>query len=356
MIILINSKLTDNRLWHYERYNLHFDDRMNVAKYCFASFAPLAPIVSKFLFYLDVGDFAGREQELEQWVAQVLPQDKVELRWNRLNNITQWREAGERIDAIGDDIILPGASWEDHIFWDNNLDCITEGIELIRNDPDVFATVPTSHYPECMRYAVCRTHLAQVVSDNYVGYMTYDDMSQRIMKTEFFRQHLAQPHAPDAVLFRVEQFFTIPGPMNRIYQPTRELLRHFDGYSHVGIGGDIVPPISIPPRFFDNSVVIRYGFDDYEPSAVNINPLKPLRTVDPDGTDYRFTLEEMPLFWRSHIKDIQIAPDIDHTAMKIARNQVLQDAIQLDFSCGYGSYTRANPTPTNWIDAHLHKI
>lgn len=356
MIILINSKLTDKRLWKYERYNLHFDDRLDVAKYCFASFAPLAPLVSKFMFYLDIGDFGGREQELEDWVYSVLPREKVNLHWYRLNNIAQWREVYDYAKTLGDDLILPGASWEDHIFWDSSLDTLVEGMELIRADSDVCATIPTSHYPEGIRYAVSRSGHGTKVSDNYALYTVHDDSSQRIMKMDFFEQHVTQPHRDDATVFRVEQMFPIPGPFNKLYQPTRELLRHFDGYSHVGMGGDLVPPISIPPGFFEHAMTIRYGFDDYDPTAVNINPLKPLRTVDASGTDYRFTLDDMPLFWRAHIKEILIAPGIDNAAMIRARNQYYTDMIKINFSCAYGTFDSSTSVPTDWISAHMIEL
>jgi len=44
--------------------------------------------------------------------------------------------------------------------------------------------------------------------------------------------------------------------------PTKEQFRHFDGYAHVGIGADYAPPLEIPPGFFEQSITIKYGFDE----------------------------------------------------------------------------------------------
>ena len=56
MIVWFNCKITDNRLnpENIERYNLRNDNRFDVARYSFASFAPLAPLVSKFIFNLEL--------------------------------------------------------------------------------------------------------------------------------------------------------------------------------------------------------------------------------------------------------------------------------------------------------------
>lgn len=356
MIVLFNSKITDERLWKYERYNLKFSDRLDVAKYCFASFAPLADMVSAFIFYLDLAEFRDRQQELQDWIEQVLPKEKVLIHWNRINNITEWRDVGEVLAAADYELILPAASWEDHIFWDSSTDVLEQGMKLIQQDPAVNATLPISHYPEQMRYAYSRTPNVGELTPcgNYVIYTTPDDQPHRIMKKEFFDHYLAQPHDPGKLLYRIEQFFQIPGAVNRLYQPTREILRHFDGYSNIEMGGDIAPPLAVPPGFFTKSMVIKYGFDEYDPDAVNINPLKQLRIVDPEnGTDYRFTLDDLPLFWKPFIKEIKIAPGIDESAMTAARNEYFKSMINIRCVTAHGIFDESTTVPEHWIKNHL---
>lgn len=356
MIVLFNSKITDDRLWHYHRYNLQFSDRLDVAKYCFASFAPLADLVSAFVFYLDLAEFAHRQQELQDWIESVLPKEKVLIHWHRINSITEWREVGEQLAATDYDLILPAASWEDHIFWDSSTSVLEQGMDLILADPAFNATLPISHYPEQMRYAYSRTPTVGQLTDcgNYVIYTTPDDQPHRIMKRSFFEHYLAQPHDPNKMLYRIEQFFQIPGEINRLYQPTKEILRHFDGYSNIEMGGDVCPPLAIPPGFFDCNITIKYGFDNYDPAAVNINPLKQLRIIDPvNGTDYRFSLEDIPLFWKPFIKNIEIADGVNLQTLRQARNDYFKEMIKIDCVTAHGIFNQSTKVPESWIANHM---
>ena len=56
MIIWFNCKITDVRLnpQSIVRYNLRNDNRFDVARYSFASFAPLEPLTTKFIFNLEM--------------------------------------------------------------------------------------------------------------------------------------------------------------------------------------------------------------------------------------------------------------------------------------------------------------
>lgn len=352
MIVFVNSKITDQRFYNFARYNLNSDDRLSVAKYCFASFAPLAPIVSKFIFHLDLAEFGDRQQELQDWIEQVLPQEKLSLHWTRCNNIVDWREAARELDSIDDDIIFP-ATWEDHIFWDSRIDQLSQGIEYIKNDPDINACVLTSHYPECMRYARARGGI--LIDDGaYAVYEGPDDSGLRIMKVDFFKWQISHEQDPTRLVFRVENFMHPPGPWTRTYQPMKEQFRHFDGYSHVGIKGDVVAPLDIPTGFFSGGMTIRYGFTDYDPTAVNINPMLPLRTMDPAGTDYKFVLEDIPAFWHPFIKEIVVADGIDNTAMVAARNQHYTDQAQINFNSCYGVFSdERSAVPVEWVANHM---
>ena len=66
-------------------------------------------------------------------------------------------------------------------------------------------------------------------------------------------------------------------------------------------------------------MTIRYGFDDYQEGAVNINPAaEKLHTEDPAGTDYKLVLDELPLFWKPYIREIVQAPGLDEDKMNQA--------------------------------------
>jgi hypothetical protein len=345
MIILVNSKITNARFYNFVRYNLNNDSRFDVARYCFASFAALDPLVTKYVFHLDLAEFSPRQEEMERWIMSTLPKDKVIIHWQQCNTAAEWRTAAEEINSLHDDLIFP-ATWEDHIFWDSDIETISEGIVHLYNDPAANACVLTSHYPECMRYAVAWGG-ELMDSGNYARYNHVDDSGLRIMKLDFFNWHMTQLREGMRI-FRVENFVSEP-PMTRTHQPMKEQFRHFDGYSHVGIDGVVVPPLDIPQGFFDHAVTVRYGFDDYVEGAVNINPTKPLRTADAKGFDYNFMLEDIPAFWKPYIKDIVIADNIDQEKMRQARNQNYLAMAHINFTSAYGVFNDSqSAVPESW--------
>ena len=107
-----------------------------------------------------------------------------------------------------------------------------------------------------------------------------------------------------------EHILKDPSPLQQIYIPYREVLRHFDGYYHQRITNDKCPSIDIPVGYFDKKMKIRYGYDDYKENWININPLKPYYAYNKDGVDYRFTINDLPYIWKDRIIETDINPDI----------------------------------------------
>ena len=321
MIIWFNCKITDQRLnpQSIVRYNLRNDNRFDVARYSFASYAPLEPLVTKFIFNLELADeHVGREQEMEDWLYKIFPKEKLSIHWFRANNIAQWKEVQEEINAIGDNLIFPQGN-EDHIFMDSNIEIFKKGLELIQQDSNPFSTFMTSHYPENIRASQYPPFKPEY-SDcgNFISYELVNNDAIRVMKKEYFDWYINQVSDPNAFIFRSEHWNNINIVNNRLYAPTKEQFRHYDGYAHVGIGPDTCPPLDIPAGFF-NGMTIRYGFDDYQEGAVNVNPTKNLRTADEtSGVDYKLVLDELPAFWKNHTKQIISADNLDERELNKA--------------------------------------
>lgn len=85
-----------------------------------------------------------------------------------------------------------------------------------------------------------------------------------------------------------------------VISPKVELCRHYDSYTHIL---KRVPPLFIPPGFWDGNVKIRYGYDDYVEGYVNINPLKEFVSHE---NDCMFSILDIPLFWTSKISHISV--------------------------------------------------
>lgn len=322
MIVWFNNKVTDNRRTPIgSRFGLANSDRFDVARYGFASFAVLDPLVSKFIFTLELADsHAGREREMEDWIRENFPEHKLIIKWSRCNSIPEWElmnsEIGQQLD---DTIYLAGN--EDYIFTDSTLSLWESALETIKIDPDPRAVFMMCHYPEWLRSGYINGSLHH--DKNFSIHHETQSFAMQVIKLSHYYEFL-EVNKPIAAknerpIYMMDSFFKCPG-VSKVYSPTKELCRHFDGYNHVGANPGVIPPISIPPGFFESNMVIRYGFDERDPNCVNINPLKQLVTVDKFGTDYKMCLEDIPLFWKSRIKEIIIAKNIDHHAMKRARN------------------------------------
>lgn len=63
------------------------------------------------------------------------------------------------------------------------------------------------------------------------------------------------------------------------------------------------PPLAIPPGFWEKDIQIGYGC----PGPVTVDPTNPYyRCVNPSGVDLKCVLEDLPLFWRDRISNVEI--------------------------------------------------
>jgi len=256
-------------------------------------------------------------------------------------------------NEIDDDLIFPAGN-EDHIFMDSNLDVLKNCISGINFTPEINTTIMTSHWPESIRAA---NYFNGIHFDRrWIRYSTGNNDAIRIMKKDLFDWYIDQVKNPDMFVFRTEHWNAITLPENLLYVPTKEQFRHFDGYAHVGIGADYAPPLEIPTGFFQEGIIIKYGFDERDPTCVNINPLtENLYAADGQGTDYKWCLEDIPAFWKPYIKEIISAPDIDESAMKEARDINLLTMSRLHFEWPhYGiQFDESNYPPVAWLNPHM---
>ena len=353
MIVWFNCKISDIRPNPQPRYHLRNDNRFDIARYSFASFVPLLPLISKIVFNLEMADGHSHQQaEMEEWLLKIFPKDKLIINWYRCNNIAQWREMQSLFNEIDDDLIFPAGN-EDHIFMDSNIEVFKEALISINESRDPGATLMTSHWPESIRAV---THFNGVKLGNLVSYSIGNNDAIRVMKKEFFNWYIDQVKNLDMFIFRTEHWNAIGLPNNLIHVPTKEQFRHFDGYAHVNIGPDYAPPLDIPVGFFESAITVKYGFADRDPDCVNINPMSDtLYAADGAGTDYKWCLADIPVFWKSYIKEIIVAPNIDEAAMKEARdiNVLTTSRLHFDWSHIGVRFDESNYPPVDWMNPHM---
>lgn len=355
MIVWFNCKITDIRLnpSTIVRYNLRHDSRFDIARYSFASYVPLDPLVSKYIFDLELADgFAGREAEMEEWIRGLFPAEKLVLNWRRRNTIQEWRDFRDEIASIDDPLIFVTGN-EDHIFMDSSIDSFTKGLERIKADPRDNAVLVSMHYPETIRASYL---FGGQYSDGFVEFDFHSNDGMRVMKREFLDLYINTFNDENALVFRLEDWNRYGAAPNHIHAATREQFVHFDGYSHVKIGPEVTPPIEIPPGFFEGQMTIRYGFDDRQSDCVNINPNSKLYTVDHiNGADYKFTLNDVPLFWRNRIKEVIVAEGADLNALGHQRDlhYIAKTRVPIDWGHAGIMFDDTNTPPLAWIQKHM---
>lgn len=86
--------------------------------------------------------------------------------------------------------------------------------------------------------------------------------------------------------------------------PKREICAHYDGQP--SLKPESHPPLFVPEGFFDSDIKIRYGFSDYVPGWVNINPNAEKYSFEDNinGTDIKKGLDTIPLFWQDRISEV----------------------------------------------------
>lgn len=347
MIIWYNIKITDLRLnpnSSAPRHYLNTVNRFDIARYTFASMVPLMPFTSKIIFNLQLDPpYHSRQEELEEYIFSLFERDKVLIMWYRCNNMAQWRMVKDIIDQENYSTIFLAGN-DDHVFIDSNTKLWQQGLDIIEKNSDYRSAFIYSHYPESMRLAY-QKNAALVHDNNFLNFRFGTSVGNAVIKKELYQSVFVKETDDQREVFRMD------GWKNEWYEnifvPTRELARHFDGYSHVNMDGNICPPLDIPPGFFEKNIIINYGYTEQDPNCVNINPLiNNLKYNDPKGVDYKWVLDDLPEFWRPYIKEINISNDLDHDQAKLARNFYMYQLMTADH------YGMKVDLPPEWVINH----
>jgi hypothetical protein len=330
MILFCNTFITESKLagkGKVVRGNLKSFSNFDIFKYSLASLA-IAYDWSKVILKISLDDcYKDRQDELEQFIKDNFGQFNLVLIWQRSEYQNDWKQDYELLD---DNLIWYYCN-HDHIFFDSSKDYLAELVDSIKDEE--LCSLQFSHWPECIRTVKQgfvpniiqppQTHPTYAIHDNYVSADTINFDSIQIITKELYRRWWFEGEFNHIKLGRPD-FFGIglaeikPMPTHKTISPVKEICRHFDGYQHIPniIDNNQCPSIDIPIGFFENDIKIRYGYDDYKEGWTNINPKNPYYyAYDVTGTDYKFTLNDLPLIWKDKISVIDSNPDIDEEEM-----------------------------------------
>ena len=364
MIVLFNVKITDVKMTHpyagtvYDRAAWSpVSNRFDIFKYCLASRAVMAPVVDKFVFYIDLAEFIHRQAELEEFMLSIFPPDKIEIHWHRIDRTQKWRALCNNQFTNDNELIWYEGN-DDHIFIDSNLDMIRASINTLNADPDPMAVMYYSHWPEQMRMSLL--HQGELTADgDFIKFLWDTVDSLLLMKASRFKRCWFETDCGEDNMYRSDSLgwqygLKIPGT---VYSPTRELIRHYDGYSHVGeLLGTIAPPLYVPMGFFENKMKVRVGYPERKEGWTNLySGAERLYSIDPNGHEARWINEDIPLFWRSHIADLDVNPTQDIELLKKARNAAFLAMTRIPMKA-HGHEFGTECHPKEWFTKHLLSV
>ena len=314
MILFCNTFITETTPLYklsYQRGNLKSFSNFDIFKYSLASLA-VAYDWSKVILKISLDDcYKHRKDELEQFIKDNFSQFNLVLEWQRSEYQNDWKRDYELLD---DNLIWYYCN-HDHIFFDSSKDYLAELVDVMKDEE--LCSLQFSHWPENIRTA--KKNSNYTIHNSHISFESNNFDSIQIITKELYRRWWFEGEFNHVKLGRPD-FFGIglaelkPMPMHKVIVPFKEICRHFDGYQHVQpiIDNNQCPAIDIPVGFFENDIKIRYGYDDYIEGWTNINPKNNnYYAYDITGTDYKFTLNDLPLIWKDKISVVDSNIKID---------------------------------------------
>lgn len=362
MILFINVFITKNFATAYNRGRWGVEDRLDVFKYSLASMAAIP--WTKVIIHCQLDEcYQDRRPELDNYINSLFP--TVSNHHVRIDKHSKWKAAMEEVFAVeGDDLVWFSCN-DDHVFIDHDLEvinaCERRMKDLLASGLPHVACYP-SHWPEMLchaNYGVQYPVLSQSKEFFEVDWVNIDSI-QIVSKSVLKHWWFSHEYGDEVFLIRTDGNIVGKGPEYihikqdlsvRTVIPLRELARHFDGYCRMYMPGgsaDInrCTPLFIPQGFFDNNVKISFCKELRKDGYFHVNPfLANYSTVDEHGADGKWMLEDVPLFWRSKIVDIDFGPEVDRQILTAARNK----AVQLVANSERAFLTVSSPVPMDWL-------
>lgn len=329
MILYFDSYITDIPL--YKNFvapnsslrssciNYAMPKKTDIAKYTLASYAKYN--WSHALIRYELDD-SSEYVLFDQYILKLFP--KAVIMHERSDSQADFRKSLEIIEKYDDEWIFYSAN-NDHPIIATDISALDKLVKKARNfcDRYKFISIVYSHFSEFTNLPKKNTPFnlkygkdCKIIEESDLATVIVkrngENSSILIVNKNLFRHWFDSMDLGNNRIIRsedIKKYFITHDQL--IIIPKHELCAHFDGYAHtIGsraeIRPDQVPPLFIPPGFFENKVKIRYGYDDYLEGWVNINPAAKKYSFQDNkhGSDLMWTLDDIPFFWKDHITEI----------------------------------------------------
>jgi len=334
-IPLIPSFVQPNQEIRHSCSQYKMPKKIDIAKYTLASYAeiPWTNVIIKF-------DAEKREDidTFSQYVRGIFP--NAEIIQPRSTCQKMFKETVEKIYNLQDDWIFYAGN-NDHPLIAPDLTHFYQILEIANKFKQnyEFISIPYSHFSEFTNAPIIGSPLyitstndSRIVEDNYVAtsFVRFngDNTAIQIVHKDLLQYWFCSHDLGAERIIRSEdirRFFLTSNQLMIV--PKKELCAHFDGYSYTSgitrITPDQVPPLFIPTGFFDSSIRIAYGYPEYREGWVNINPAaRDFSFRDQKrGTDLKIGLQDIPLFWKGKIKEVDVNINADFERIETGRSK-----------------------------------
>jgi hypothetical protein len=339
MELLFNVYLTSspaNVYVNLDRGTLSKSSKLDITKYSLSSLASMYSW-KKAIINVELDLKVYKEQDyidLENFINTEFLNIEVIYSRKRATLQKEWIDICQKLNS--NFVFYLGN--HDHIFVDSNNEHLVKLLEVAETNYGQYSTLVMSHWPENIRWAKSgyigldqsiptKLNKNYRIDENNLYYQDISIDSLNILNREILKDWILTGNwglrsvprmdgiGKDSIL-TIRQAIGIPLPEQEIIIPFKEQLRHFDGYMHQRISNNVCPALSIPDGFFTKQIKIRFGYDDYKDGWVNINPIKEnYRAYNTNGVDDKILLEDIPLFWKDKIIEIDKNPAIDEEIM-----------------------------------------
>ena len=328
---------------HNGTHSYKKQSKLDVVKYTLASYSVVK--WSNVLIRHEMAD-SSKIEEMDRYIRALFP-DAI-LMHKRSDNQPEYKRSAAILRDLGDEWIFYSPN-NDHPMISSNPEIINKLIEKgnsLKESNNNMISIYYSHFSELLnsvRPGGVTYELEQagsrVIDEDGSSISVLrercDVTGIQILHRDLFEYWFCSHDLGSTRLIRSED---LKDRIRHIRQltivPKQEICRHYDAYYHTiflprrGIGyvlPEQVPPLFIPDGFFCDNIKIAYGYDYYRDGWVNINP-KTSNYIfrDPSGTDMMCSIEDLPAFWKTRIREIDINPEANPMEMIAYRNEKIK--------------------------------
>ena len=315
MILFINVLLTHKRLSRFDRGLLPTDDPLSVFRFMLASLEDIRFSRVQVFAELDPDDYGPADAALLRADVERTfgTGPAVDFRDRRLDRLDAWRDCLRRtLLPAGECVFYSGN--HDHVFVDRDtavLDACVRRLEALRASHGQAGLI----YTQWQEFFSYRARALAWERDCFVQTSPYRDAVQvltpELLEQWFFRDSTHMP--ADTRVRRTEDLGWNSGRHYPQVVPHRELFRHYDASSHVGMRIGRCPPLRIPEGFFADRFRLACFRNRDLQSLRNaraqgytcVGPFFPENAaVSPDGADHPWMLADVPAFLARRAREV----------------------------------------------------